>query len=145
MQGAVLDFLSARGGTDLYISAAAISDFAPERVHGKIKSGRPATLKLEPLPKLLSSVLEQYHPATLGFKLDRSPEPGANKMLKEGVRWVLMNEPDTMGSTHGEYVLLEREGHIPMKGTKEDIAAQVFHEIIRDISSTGFEQQPDKE
>jgi phosphopantothenoylcysteine decarboxylase / phosphopantothenate---cysteine ligase len=142
MQAAVLDFLAAHEGTDLYISAAAISDFAPERVDGKIKSGKSATLKLEPLPKLLSAVLEQYHPATLGFKLDRFPESGAHRMLKEGVRWVLMNEPDTMGSASGEYILLGRLGHIPMNGTKEDIATQVFLEIFREFTSTGFEQGP---
>jgi phosphopantothenoylcysteine decarboxylase / phosphopantothenate---cysteine ligase len=138
MRAAVLDHLEVQGKTDLYISAAAISDFAPEIVEGKIKSGKPATLNLEPLPKLLSEVLERFHPVTMAFKLDRSPEKGARKMLNQGVRWVLMNAPDTMGSATGDYVLLDTHGRIPLTGTKEEIAAQLFLGIIRDQTTADF-------
>jgi phosphopantothenoylcysteine decarboxylase/phosphopantothenate--cysteine ligase len=31
-------------GVDIYISAAAISDFAPKKITGKIPSGRPGSL-----------------------------------------------------------------------------------------------------
>ena len=40
-------------------------------------------------------------------------------MLAEGVRWVLMNAPDTMGSVTGEYVLLGTNGGIPLPGQKK--------------------------
>ena len=38
---------------DIYISAAAVSDFAPDYKPGKIPSGSPVSIKLNPLPKLL--------------------------------------------------------------------------------------------
>jgi phosphopantothenoylcysteine decarboxylase / phosphopantothenate---cysteine ligase len=131
MRAAVLDHLAKQGETDLYFSAAAISDFAPKPVDGKIKSGKNARIDLEPLPKLLNEVLERYRPVTIAFKLDRSPETGARHMLKLGVRLVLMNTPETMGSPAGEYTLLGSQDTITLAGTKEDIAAQVLREIIR--------------
>jgi phosphopantothenoylcysteine decarboxylase/phosphopantothenate--cysteine ligase len=132
MRTAVLKHLAKQGETDLYISAAAISDFAPKPVDGKIKSGKNARIELEPLPKLLNEVLERYHPITIAFKLDRSPETGARHMLELGVHIVLMNTPETMGSHSGEYVMLGSQGRKTLAGTKEEIAAQVLRDIIRD-------------
>jgi phosphopantothenoylcysteine decarboxylase / phosphopantothenate---cysteine ligase len=137
MRTAVLDHLAANGGTDIYISAAAISDFAPVQVEGKLRSGKPATIRLDPLPKLLSEVVERYHPFTVAFKLERSPEKRAREMLKEGVRQVLMNTPATMGSVTGEYILLGPKGRIPLAGTKEEIATGLFREIFRELDRSG--------
>ena len=55
MRAAVLNEC-AKGTVDYYVSAAAISDFAPEPYDGKIQSGKPVTLHLTPLPKLLREV-----------------------------------------------------------------------------------------
>ena len=130
MRTAVLDHLAKNGGTDLYISAAAISDFAPVVTRGKIKSGRPATIALEPLPKLLTDVIGQYHPETIAFKIDRSPEKAARKMLDSGIAMVLMNSPETMGSAEGSYVLLTPAGTTGLAGTKEEIARRVFKTVV---------------
>jgi phosphopantothenoylcysteine decarboxylase / phosphopantothenate---cysteine ligase len=132
MREAVMSHLAAEGGTDLYFSAAAISDFAPIPVEGKIKSGKPANIVLEPLPKLLSEVLKEYHPVTIAFKIDRSPEKGAREMLEAGVRKVLMNSPATMGSSTGDYIQLDKHGRSPLTGTKEEIAAEIFFQIMHD-------------
>jgi phosphopantothenoylcysteine decarboxylase/phosphopantothenate--cysteine ligase len=85
-------------GADIYVSAAAISDFTPERVEGKIRSGSPVSIRLEPLPKLLDEVLSAYHPATIAFKLGRDEEAAAQEMLGRGVQVVVVNPPETMGA-----------------------------------------------
>jgi phosphopantothenoylcysteine decarboxylase/phosphopantothenate--cysteine ligase len=132
MHNAVLDHLRKQGGTDCYISAAAISDFAPDIIEGKISSGKPITLALEPRPKLITEVIGQYHPFTVAFKIDRSPETGARAMLAQGVSMVLMNTPDTMGSMDGVYTILGAQGMTTtLHGTKEGIAAEFFGELIR--------------
>ena len=59
-------------GADIYISAAAISDFAPKRVKGKIPSGKPVSLLLEPLPKVISEVMQNYNSLIIAFKLGRT-------------------------------------------------------------------------
>ena len=134
MQRAVHRCFSEKGA-DIYISAAAISDFAPEKVKGKIPSGSPVHLVLKPLPKLLAEVMEKYHPLTIAFKLGDSSGKMAKMMIAQGAAMVLTNEPETMGSAQGEYVLLTRNGEYPLKGSKDEIAAAIWNQVIRYESS----------
>ena len=131
MRDTVLTHLKKERGTDFYISAAAISDFAPVVAEGKIKSGRPASVALVPLPKLISEVVRKYHPVTVAFKLDRSPEKAARAMLDSGIAMVLMNPPETMGSAQGQYTLMDRSGTENLTGTKEEIARLVLGRLLR--------------
>jgi phosphopantothenoylcysteine decarboxylase / phosphopantothenate---cysteine ligase len=129
MRSAVHRCFSERGA-DIYISAAAISDFAPKRVDGKIPGGKPVTLFLEPLPKVLSEVIDHYKALIIAFKLGRTPKKLAKKMLDHGVAMVLMNAPETMGSSRGEYLLLTQNGESPLIGTKEEIASAIWNAVI---------------
>jgi phosphopantothenoylcysteine decarboxylase/phosphopantothenate--cysteine ligase len=121
----------AEGGADIYISAAAISDFAPKRVKGKIPSGKPVNLLLEPLPKLLTEVIQHYNALIIAFKLGRSQKKMAKAMIAQGIEMVLMNTPESMGSTRGEYVLLTRNGEMPLNGTKDEIANAIWNAVIQ--------------
>jgi phosphopantothenoylcysteine decarboxylase/phosphopantothenate--cysteine ligase len=112
-------------GADTYISAAAISDFAPEKVKGKIPSGSPVHLLLKPLPKLLAEVMEKYRPVTIAFKLGDSSGKMAKLMIEQGAAMVLTNEPETMGSPRGEYMLVTRDGEHRLSGSKDEIAAAI--------------------
>ncbi|MDD1686852.1 bifunctional phosphopantothenoylcysteine decarboxylase/phosphopantothenate--cysteine ligase CoaBC [Methanoregula sp.] len=131
MRHAVLDHLAEHRGADIYISAAAISDFAPVRKEGKIASGTPATIDLLPLKKLLGEVMERYAPFTVAFKIDRKPEKQAKAMIRNGVSLVLMNHPETMGNCTGDYELLTSEKKVRVKGTKEDVAVTIWNEVLR--------------
>ncbi len=117
-------------GADIYISAAAISDFAPKRVKGKIPSGKPVNLFLEQLPKVLLEVIEQYDSLIIAFKLGRTPKKMAKKMISQGIAMVLMNAPESMGSDHGEYMLMTQNGEFPLNGTKEEIANAIWNAVI---------------
>jgi phosphopantothenoylcysteine decarboxylase / phosphopantothenate---cysteine ligase len=130
MRSAVLSELAEHGGADVYISAAAISDFTPRKKEGKIPSGKPAGIELVPLPKLLDEVVEQYAPFTVAFKIGRKPEPQAKAMLRKGVSMVLMNYPETMGSHSGEYQLLSTGGSHRITGTKAEVAGIIWNEIL---------------
>lgn len=114
---------------DIYISAAAISDFAPEKTAGKIPSGKPVTITFQPLPKLLDTVLEKV-PIIIGFKLGEDAISGAEELLKKGVTMILANTPDNLGSTGGSYTLLENSSQVEISGSKQEIARQVFQRII---------------
>jgi phosphopantothenoylcysteine decarboxylase/phosphopantothenate--cysteine ligase len=117
------------GGADIYISAAAISDFAPKRYQGKIASGKKTSLELEPLPKLLDEVIRQWAPFTVAFKLGNAPLRQSKQMLGNGVAAVLMNSPKTMGSDNGEYTLLSAKGHVQLKGSKDAVAHAFWKEM----------------
>jgi phosphopantothenoylcysteine decarboxylase/phosphopantothenate--cysteine ligase len=129
MREAVLRCFSDGGGADIYLSAAAVSDFAPVRVNGKIPSGRKARIDLEPLPKLLDEVIQKYAPITIAFKLADAPEKQSQQMLEKGVAAVLMNSPATMGSPRGEYTLLTAEGRLQLSGPKDEIAHLFWKEM----------------
>lgn len=131
MRSAVLRHLKDHHGTDIYISAAAISDFAPRKTEGKLVSGKPAQIDLVPLPKLLDDVLKKYAPFTVAFKIGRMPKEAAKAMIKKGAAFVLLNHPETMGSTIGDYELLGRKSSLRITGTKEEIAERIWVEILR--------------
>lgn len=109
-------------GADIYISAAAISDFAPKKFKGKIPSGEKTCVDLEPLPKLLDDILRKWAPFTVAFKLGNEPRRQAEQMLANGVGMVLMNSPETMGSAEGTYMLLSTQGQATLQGSKSAIA-----------------------
>jgi phosphopantothenoylcysteine decarboxylase / phosphopantothenate---cysteine ligase len=135
MREAVLGELAAHGA-DVYISAAAISDFAPRKKEGKIASGKPAAIELDPLPKLLDEVVKQYAPFTVAFKIGRKPEQQAKAMLRNGIAMVLMNYPETMGSAGGAYELLDPSGSRRITGTKSEIAGTIWTGILRGFTHT---------
>jgi phosphopantothenoylcysteine decarboxylase / phosphopantothenate---cysteine ligase len=132
MRDAVHRCFSTGGGADIYISAAAISDFAPKRIQGKIPSGKKTHLELEPLPKMLDEVIRQWAPLTVAFKLGDAPLKPSKKMLGKGVTMVLMNSPKTMGSRLGEYTFLSEKGQTTLKGSK-DVVAHGFWKMMTEL------------
>lgn len=117
-----------QGVVDIYISAAAVSDYAPARYKGKIPSGEPLSLDLHPLPKILNDALS-YHPITLAFKLGDDAEAAARALLDKGVTLVAANKPVTMGSDRGDYLLMSTDETVQIAGTKEEVADQMMKVI----------------
>lgn len=128
MQNAVISFLE-NNTVDLYISAAAVSDYAPVRYPGKIPSGDHVTLDLNQQPKILESVLT-YPMITVAFKLGDDSETAAEGLLKKGVTLVAANKPETMGSREGEYLLIDKNGKTPIAGSKEEIARCLLDLVV---------------
>jgi phosphopantothenoylcysteine decarboxylase/phosphopantothenate--cysteine ligase len=128
MRTAVLALLD-EGAFDYYVSAAAISDFSPARAAGKIPSGSPVTLALEPQPKLLPEVLRRYDLTTIAFKLGWDEEERAQALLDEGAALVVVNTPEVMGAGGGSFVLLTRDHREEVRGTKEEVAAALWSAV----------------
>jgi phosphopantothenoylcysteine decarboxylase / phosphopantothenate---cysteine ligase len=117
---------------DLYISAAAVSDFAPKKIAGKIPSGRPATIDLSPLPKLLDRVLSHKETRVIAFKIGRKPLPEAQALIGRGAWMVMTNTPESMGTPDGSYRIVTAKVKTgkPVAGTKEEIASALWQEIL---------------
>jgi phosphopantothenoylcysteine decarboxylase/phosphopantothenate--cysteine ligase len=128
MRSAVLRLFD-NEGFDYYVSAAAISDFAPARLEGKIPSGSPTALTLHPLPKLLPEVVSRHHPTTVAFKLGWDEEPAAHAMLEQGIRMVIVNTPAVMGAGEGEFTLFTADGEERIQGTKEEVATAIWDRL----------------
>lgn len=114
---------------DLYISAAAVSDYAPKRYQGKIPSGNEISIVLQPLPKILDYAVSHAR-KTIAFKLGENSVLEALPLLEKGVSLVAANTPDTMGAAAGMYTCIDQEGMIEIGGTKEEIALQILYLFI---------------
>lgn len=125
---------------DLYISAAAISDFAPDLYPGKLKSGSPQTLKLNPLPKLVDEVMAGYEVPIVAFKLGRDQDAAARDMLARGVTMVVVNGPENMGSAAGIVTILCRDLKLQAEGSKRELAEEIWAAIL--TNATGFRRSP---
>ncbi len=130
MKKALLEELS--NFYDLYISAAAISDFVPEKREGKIKSGTPVSLNLLPLPKLLPLATNKVK-TIIAFKIGENSIIEGKMLLNEGVDIVAANYPKTMGSEYGNYTLLDKTGSVVIDGKKDEIAEKIFEKYINHI------------
>ncbi|NLM29714.1 MAG: bifunctional phosphopantothenoylcysteine decarboxylase/phosphopantothenate--cysteine ligase CoaBC [Methanomicrobiales archaeon] len=117
-------------GVDIYVSAAAISDFAPERQEGKIPSGSPLTVRLTPLPKIIDEVMAACHPVTVAFKLGWHEDERAQEMLETGLRMVVVNAPPAMGAAEGLFSLMTFDGVTEVSGSKEEVAAAVWSGLL---------------
>jgi len=117
-------------GADYYLSAAAVSDFAPTRAAGKIPSGAPVTIDLRPLPKVLDAVLRVFSGTVVAFKLGWDEEVRAATMLDAGAAMVVVNTPPAMGAAGGEFVLMRKDSRRKVTGTKEEVAEAIWSALL---------------
>ena len=129
MQKAVTDFMKTES-PEYYVSAAAISDFAPEKFEGKIPSGTEAGIRLRVLPKLVDEVLVKYNTRIIAFKLGWNEDKKAREMIDLGISLVAVNTPESMGGDTGEYRLLTSRGETGVSGRKEEVAAAIWKEML---------------
>lgn len=100
---------------DIFVAAAAVGDYLPDRLSGKIKHGGDLHLDLRAAPDLIASIA---HPRArqqvlIGFALEPSTadEPAALKKLKEkNLDAIFLNSLDAMGAAGAAGVGLTRAG-----------------------------------
>ncbi len=123
---------------DLFVSAAAVSDFRPERYHGKIPSGAGTTIRLDPLPKIINEVVDRYHIPTIAFKVARDPVPPGKALIRDSIGLVVANDPSVMGETETRVTLLGRSGFSrELAGSKEEVAAEILSCAMEVFSLAG--------
>jgi phosphopantothenoylcysteine decarboxylase/phosphopantothenate--cysteine ligase len=115
---------------DIYISSAAISDFSPGRSAGKLQSGAPRTLVLEPLPKLIDEVLSAYQVPVIAFKLGHDQEGAARQLLAKGARMVIVNGPEVMGSPFGKATIFAPGIELNIEGAKRELAGRILEQVL---------------
>ena len=115
---------------DIYLSAAAISDYAPDYYKGKIRSGQILSIPLHPLPKLIDEVFERYDTTVVAFKLGEDEGGGADQLIAKGARLVVMNGPESMGSDTTDAIISSTTGREEVRGTKRELAARIWERIL---------------
>ena len=131
MHDVVIDCMTKRK-PDIYISAAAISDYAPEQYFGKIESkDTNVTLTLHPLPKLLSRTFSFQIPTIVSFKLGENAQEDARQILMDTpeIAMIIANTASNMGGSSGTAHLLSRTKEATVHGSKEVLARSIVREI----------------
>lgn len=131
-------------GHDVFISAAAVSDFTVEKTGSKISSQDNLTIKLETTPKIINKAKE-YNPAVflVGFKADYNVlendliESAKKRMREAGADLMVANDVSEKGAGFGsddnKVILIDDEiRRIPLS-TKEEISAQIMDRVAEKI------------
>jgi phosphopantothenoylcysteine decarboxylase/phosphopantothenate--cysteine ligase len=131
MHAAVLDCMS-KSKPDLYISAAAISDYAPEQYCGKIESkDTNISLTLHPLPKLLPRTFPFQIPTIISYKQEKNAREDAHQILMDTpeITMLIANSVSNMGGSSGTVHLISRTKETTVHGSKEILARSIVTEI----------------
>lgn len=127
---------------DIFISAAAVSDFAPKVAKKKIETEKgDLTLKLVPTPKILeriknSKALKVGFKALYGVSEKELCAAAVNSLKKYRLDMVVANDvkKGTLGADENDVYIVDRKGkskHI--KDTKEEIARRILDLIKREL------------
>jgi len=120
---------------DIYISAAAISDYKPSYTKGKIKKGSNLiSIDLEKTKDILSYVGENFsHKFLVGFAAESENvvENGKNKLLSKNLDIVIGNEiKESMGKTNASMVIIDHDKNTILPKAEKDIQSRIILEYI---------------
>jgi phosphopantothenoylcysteine decarboxylase/phosphopantothenate--cysteine ligase len=120
---------------DIYISAAAISDYKPSYTKGKIKKGSDLiSIDLEKTKDILSYVGENFsHKFLVGFAAESENvvENGKNKLLSKNLDIVIGNEiKESMGKTKASMVIIDHDKNTILPKAEKDIQSRTILEYI---------------
>ncbi len=132
---------------DLFISAAAVSDWKPKKYHPakEKKSGENKIIELIPTPDILSSISKvKKEQIVIGFALEtENLEENAKKKLKEkNLDFIIANQIHTngenpLGSDENEAALLSKNGEIKpfQKTSKLNLAHLILKEVENSLKN----------
>jgi phosphopantothenoylcysteine decarboxylase / phosphopantothenate---cysteine ligase len=126
--------------TQIFIGAAAVSDYRPSVTHkSKIKDKQESvTLKLIRNPDIIAKVAERTpkRPAVvIGFALETGDvlTYAQEKLTRKGLDWIVANTHANMGGKNGSATLLSRWGErIPLgRMTKQNLAKRIWEALLK--------------
>jgi len=143
MRIAVLDHVNKY---DIFISAAAVSDFIPkmEKMENKISSSEDLNLKLEKAPKIIGEV-KKINPKIflVGFKAeynlsrDKLIESATKKAKKYNIDLMVANdvavEGAGFGSDNNQVILIDDKVTDALLSSKKEIAVRIFDIIVNKL------------
>jgi phosphopantothenoylcysteine decarboxylase/phosphopantothenate--cysteine ligase len=119
---------------NLIVDCAAVIDYKPQRIQGKIPSDKGAlTLKFECIPKIIDLLRKEAPNATLvGFKAEEKDlvKRAKEKLKQVGMEFIVANPLSAFGSDETEIKIINKEGKIwEAKGKKSELAEFIFDVI----------------
>jgi phosphopantothenoylcysteine decarboxylase/phosphopantothenate--cysteine ligase len=126
---------------DALVSAAAISDYTVERRESKIRSGAGSlTLELEPTPKLVDTVREEFPDLPIvGFKAETDGDDDAivsrarDLLDRAGMAFVVGNDASVMAGDRTRALIVRADETSEFEGEKRGLGARVAEEIATEL------------
>ncbi|MFP4187959.1 MAG: bifunctional phosphopantothenoylcysteine decarboxylase/phosphopantothenate--cysteine ligase CoaBC [Halobacteriales archaeon] len=127
-----------RDGCDIFVSAAAISDYTVDAADSKIESGQDLVLEMEKVPKLVDKVREASSDAFIvGFKaetdLDRDAlaDEARGVMERAGLDLMVANDASVMGDDETRVEILTEDWGEAAEGDKREVAGRILDAVER--------------
>ncbi len=126
-------------GCDLFVSAAAPSDFVVEMNDKKVKTGK-IDLKLRAAPKIIKELRKFYNGAIIGFKAETGvPDEelyniAHNKMVEDRLEMVVANDVKEkgMGTKDTRVLMLTGKRNDWSEGSKSQVAEKIVKAFVED-------------
>lgn len=128
-------------GCDLFVSAAAASDFIVEMAESKIKTTDELTLKLKAAPKVLWEVRKIYDGKVIGFKAETGVSDDElyriahDKKTNDKIEMIVANDvlERGMGTIDTRVLVITNKRVEWIEGLKPDVAEKIVEIYIEDI------------
>ena len=119
---------------DIFISVAAISDYLPTRINGKIKKGKKLTLELTKSSDILKDTASKFnHLFCVGFSAESESiiKNGQLKLKNKGVDLIVANSiNESMGEKSAEIYLVDPNEVIHItKRDKNELAVEIMNHV----------------
>ncbi len=130
---------------DLFVSAAAPSDFVVDMAESKIKTAKEITIKLKMAPKIIKEVRKIYDGHIIGFKAetgvsdDELVEVARRKMEEDRLEMVVANDVKErgMGTPDTRVVVVTGRGVRWFEGDKREVARRIMDVYVENFQKQG--------
>ena len=125
---------------DIYISAAAISDYKPNYIKGKIKKGNEnISLQLKKTKDILSYIGKNFgHKLVVGFAAESENliENARKKLVLKNLDIIIANEiKHSMGKTKAKMVIIDQYEDTYLPEAEKEVQSKIILEHIFKLSS----------
>ena len=129
--------IKAKGKYDAVIVPAALSDFIPTTVKGKLDSTEPISLKMKKAPKIIDNLRKKHKGLLYAFKLGSRIKNDelikkAESLLKNS-DCVIANFSDAMGSKESKVAIVDKKKTEWIEGTKIELSKRILEKISSEI------------
>lgn len=139
----LIDLIKSAGMYDIILVPAAISDYRPDRVEGKIPSGKgEISITLHGTPKIIRG-LKEWTQVLVGFKAESTPrglpEQDREELLvararelmdTSGADMVVANDLRDVGENETKALIVSQDAVIRVSGSKKELAYRVMKEAM---------------
>jgi phosphopantothenoylcysteine decarboxylase/phosphopantothenate--cysteine ligase len=130
-----------RSGCDLFVSAAAPSDFIVEMAENKVKTSDELIIKLKAAPKIIKELRKVYEGSIIGFKAETGVTDeelhkiASDKMAEDRLEMVVANDVKErgMGTEDTRVLILTDKREEWIQGLKSEVAEAIVKTFIEEI------------